>query len=87
VFVLSYGLWQRRFDGSPKAIGSTLQTDGRDSVVIGMMSLEFLFPTRDTEFWEPYSVLPNWNQIQSRRFTNFWGVIGRLRPSVPLAAA
>ena len=87
VVVLSNGLWRRRFGAAPAAIGSALQIEGRDSTVIGVMPAEFQFPTKDTEFWEPYSVLPDWQQIQSRRFTNFWRVIGRLRPGVPRASA
>lgn len=87
VVVLSYGLWQRRFGGSPGAIGRLLQIEGRNSLVIGVMPAQFQFPTKDTQFWEPYSTLPNWREVQMRRFTNFWRVIGRLRRGVTPEAA
>ena len=37
VAVLSYGLWQQRFRGSPAIIGQTIMLDGVSTEVIGVM--------------------------------------------------
>jgi hypothetical protein len=44
IVLLSHGLWLRRFGGSPEAIGKTLQIDGMNSQVIGVMPRLFSFP-------------------------------------------
>ena len=38
VAVVSFRLWQRRFGGDPRAIGTTIRLDGRDFVVVGVAS-------------------------------------------------
>jgi hypothetical protein len=57
VFVLGYGLWQRRFGGDPGVIGRVLDvgleldevcSSGR---IVGVMPEGFAFPSRDTELW------------------------------------
>lgn len=42
VAVLSYGFWQRRFAGSPRALGTTLLIDGVTYTVIGVTRREFV---------------------------------------------
>src|SRR5262245_58192430 len=43
--VLSHRLWQRRFGGDPKIVGSALKTDDGAVTVIGVMPPEFKFPS------------------------------------------
>ena len=87
VVLLSYGLWQRRFGGSPDVIGRTLEMDGGNSRVIGVMPADFRFPTKDVQLWEPITVWQNWPEVKAGRRINLWKVIGRLKADVRLGEA
>src|SRR5262249_47194599 len=39
--ILSWGFWQRRFGGDPKAIGQSLIINGRSHTIVGVMAAEF----------------------------------------------
>ncbi|HUH62346.1 MAG TPA: ABC transporter permease [Terracidiphilus sp.] len=88
VAVLSYGLWQSHFGGSPDAIGQTIQLDGVASRVIGVMPEVFQFPAADSALWAPITSNPHWadptiliNDGQhSRGFYARWQAVARLRP-------
>jgi predicted permease len=84
VVVLSYGLWQRRFAGSPEALGSDLIMDGRKLRVIGVMPASFQYPFADTQVWEPITVHPYWTtrDRESPRTSSVWYALGRVRPEI-----
>jgi len=83
VAILSYGLWQRRFAGSPAALGQTLKLNEELYTVIGVMPADFQFPER-SDIWTPLTMnLQNWQQ----RGGHYLGGIGRLKPGSSLAAA
>ncbi len=44
--ILSYGLWKRRYGGSPDLVGKTIRVDGDNFTVVGIMPREFHW-----EFW------------------------------------
>ena len=48
--VLSNQLWTERLNGSPTAVGQTIQIDGRASVVVGVASEGFDSP-QGARFW------------------------------------
>jgi len=83
--VISYGLWQRRFGGSPHVIGRAMTLNDSPYVVIGVMPREFYFmPARDIDIWMPAS-FPPW-----MRTANAWhaaNVVARLKPAVTLEQA
>ena len=93
VAVVSYGLWQRRFGGSPDAIGKTIEIDGdansykkgpRTVRVVGVMPEGFYFPNKDIQVWEPATVYWRWARESTERFSSDvrrWGVVGRLSAS------
>ena len=59
VVVISHGLWQRRFGGSPDVVGRTITLNDSPYEVIGVMPREFYFmPARDIDIWMPTVVLP-----------------------------
>jgi predicted permease len=82
VVVISHGLWQRRFGGSPDIVGRKISLDDEPYEVIGVMPQGFYFmPSREIEAWMPAS-FPAWMR---RNFT--WHdaqIIARLKPGVTL---
>jgi putative ABC transport system permease protein len=59
VVVLSYGLWQRKFGGNPKVIGSALSLGNEPYTIIGVVGREFRTDPETDLFvpfqFEPYS--------------------------------
>jgi putative ABC transport system permease protein len=86
VVVLSYALWQRRFGASRDAIEKTLEIDGERFQVIGVMPAGFYFPTKDVQLWQPATFVGLTlapavrDRIWTSRFSDWWRVVGRLRP-------
>jgi len=84
VVVISYGLWQRRFGGSPDAIGRTIILNDIPHEIVGVMPREFYFlPARDIDVWMPtaFSGLINnwgWHDLNC---------VARLKPGVTLTQA
>ena len=63
VVVISYHLWQTRFQGDPKIIGKTQRLDNVVYTIIGVMPEGFYgtFVGRVIEFWVPVSMLETLN--------------------------
>jgi predicted permease len=82
VVILTYGFWQRRFGGDPKAIGQTLQLNGRPFSVIGVMPRDFRF------FYAPDLFAPlALDPASSSRDFEYLVAVGRLKPGISLAQA
>jgi predicted permease len=90
VVVLSHGLWQRQFGGSPDVVGQELRIDGIAAKVIGVMPETFQFPAADSRFWAPITTNRYWGDpavtindgYHSRGFYARWQVIARLKEGV-----
>jgi len=85
VVVISHGLWQRRYGGSPDIIGRKISLNDEAYEVIGVMPRNFYFlPSRELDIWMPAS-FPSWMR------TNFtWHdaqIVARLKPGVTLQQA
>src|SRR5262245_47010146 len=78
VVVLSHRLWLRLFEGSPSALGRTLELNGRPHTVIGVMPPRFGWYGNQA-FWLPLS--------PARTDLPFTIPIVRLKPGVTSAAA
>jgi Acidobacterial duplicated orphan permease len=60
VVMISYGLWQRRYGGSPDVLGRKIDVNDTPYEVIGVLPREFYFlPARDIDLWMPAS-FPAW---------------------------
>jgi predicted permease len=85
VFVMSHGLWQRRFGGASDIVGRRISVNDEAYEVIGVMPQTFYFmPSHDIEMWMPASFPPN----MRRNFT--WHdaeIVARLKPGVSLEQA
>jgi putative ABC transport system permease protein len=84
VAVISYGLWQRRFGGQPAAIGSPILMNGNRYEIIGVMPRDFVFRSRDVDYWIPMSFSSAAAAVRTSHFLN---VVARLAPGVTLDAA
>ena len=90
VIVLSYGLWRRRFGGSPDVLEQRMRVGGESLQVIGVMPETFQMPASDSEFWAPITTNHYWadpaananDGRHSRGFYARWQAIGRLKPDV-----
>lgn len=87
VIVLSHALWQRRFAGSPTAIGGVLEIDGTPWRVIGVMPSSVQFPSSDIQFWEQLTAFQRWRNVERERYSDWGRVVGRLKPSVSVGSA
>jgi len=82
VVVLSHRLWQRRFGGSPAAIGSTTTVNGRPFTIVGVMPPSFDYPGPRYELWAPLPLPRSADLPPANRSAHYLQVIGRLKPSV-----
>ena len=94
ICVMSYALWQRRFAGDRSLIGKTIELNGQQFTVIGVMPPQFhgTFGFGGPGVWIPFSmhnqVLTGFvkENFRDRRFMNTVAV-GRLKPGISLATA
>ncbi len=86
--VLSYDLWQRRFNSDPKIINQSLVIGSQPTTVLGVMPEGFKFPVgaRQVDFWMPLiSSIPP--AARTARGAVYLGLFARLKPNVTLAQA
>ncbi|HTB14769.1 MAG TPA: ABC transporter permease [Bryobacteraceae bacterium] len=84
VAVISHDLWQRAFAGDPNIVGRTIQIEGTNASVVGVMPQTFSFPPGDLdppEIWTPMQLPP---PNPNRRGSHFLFLVGRLKPGVSL---
>ena len=81
VVVLSYGFWQRRFNGDASMVGRTMRLDGRETTVIGIMPRDFEYPLfwGTIDLWRPFAAPAEQRQ---NRGNNFLREFARLKPGV-----
>ena len=75
--VIGYGLWQKLFGGSPKALGATIRVEGHPLTVIGVAPPGLDYPNK-TVVWTAGAFYPG---------NDAWVVIGRLKSGTSLARA
>lgn len=84
VVVLSYALWQRRFNGDPSIVNRNITLNGESHTVVGVMPRTFFFPQRETELWVPWAME---SDQASGRGDHYLGVVARLKPEVTIERA
>src|SRR5437867_1219506 len=92
VLVLSHGLWQRRFAGDPRVVGSKVAGGDELFTIVGVMPREFDFP-QGAELWTPVGPAldadrrrSNWTPAFLRSLGVLY-VVGRLKGGVTPEAA
>lgn len=83
VILLGYSLWQERFGGDPNVLGRTLDINGRQRTVIGVMPRDFDYPSQSA-LWGPLPLDP---QTTARRDLHSLRVIARLKDGLTLDQA
>jgi putative ABC transport system permease protein len=85
VVILTYGAWQRRFQGDPNVIGRRLSIDRQPTIVIGVLPKNFAYlESSKMELYVP-KVL---DTAQARvRDIAWYHVVGRMKPGVTLEQA
>jgi len=82
--ILSHGLWQRRYAGDTGIVGKTIRLENIPHTVVGVMSSEFQYPTRDVQIWTPLTINPE--DFQTR--TGYGHLtVARLKPGVTVLHA
>jgi putative ABC transport system permease protein len=81
VVILSYGLWQRRFGGNPKVIGSSLSLGNEPYTIIGVLAQDFASDP-EADIWLPFQFEP----VSSNQ-GHFFQAVGMLKPGITLAQA
>ena len=82
--ILSHGLWQRRYAGDTGIVGKAIRLENIPHTVVGVMSPEFQYPTRDIQIWTPLTINPA--DFQTRTGYGHLAV-ARLRPGITLEQA
>ncbi|HET7570534.1 MAG TPA: ABC transporter permease [Gammaproteobacteria bacterium] len=86
VAVLSYAFWQHTFNGNRSAVGRSVELDGEQYRVIGVMPKGFAFPDNQVSLWVPY-YFPPFPPGSKTKCRTCWGnkrVIGRLKPGASI---
>jgi predicted permease len=83
--IVSRSFWMTRLAGDPTIVGRSLNLDGADYQVVGVMPQGFAFPSADVDLWVPLVIDPT-------NVGAYWGaggvsVVGRLRPEATLDTA
>jgi putative ABC transport system permease protein len=86
--VLSYDLWQRRFNGNPGIINQNLIIGSHPTTVLGVMPQGFKFPVgaRQVDFWMPLTSSIS-APGRAARGAVYLALFGRLKPNLSLAQA
>src|SRR5690348_12282839 len=82
--ILSYGYWQRKFGGSPSAIGRTIIVDGKPRQIIGVLPQSFHFLDQP----DPALLAPDQldrSKVMLGQYS--YNAVARLKPGVTIAAA
>jgi putative ABC transport system permease protein len=83
VVLLSYDVWQTRFNADPSIVGKSIRANGEPMTIVGVMPEKFRFPFQQ-QIWLPLRLDP----LKTKRGQGTTlEVFGRLRPGVSLAQA
>lgn len=82
--ILSYGYWQKRFGGSPSAMGQSLNIDGKPREIIGVLPARFHFlDWRESSLFLPLK----WDRNKTFLGNFSYEGLARLKPGVTIEQA
>jgi len=88
--VISYGLWQSRFQGSSQVLGSKILLDRKPFIVIGVMPRNFEFPLvpgqlNKAQLWVPMSFTHDEVTVGAASWS--FSMVGRLKTGISAVQA
>jgi hypothetical protein len=83
VVVLGHGLWTSVFGADPSVHGRSIERNGSQWDVIGVMPAGYDFPTPETDVWVAYRLDPASENFGGHHI----GAIARLAPGATIASA
>src|SRR5262249_13571600 len=84
VALISEGLWRRRFGADPDFAGRSVQLEGENFTVVGVLPASFKFPEK-VDLWLPFSfTAADWKNDRQHYYVES---VGRLRPGITVAQA
>jgi predicted permease len=81
--VLSYRVWQRRFAGRPDVVGQTVQVDGQQTQILGVMPEGFGLLDNSSDAWFTFGFEPAPGQETQHNLR----ALARLKPGVSMTEA
>ncbi|HZO55379.1 MAG TPA: ABC transporter permease [Bryobacteraceae bacterium] len=84
--ILSYSLWQRRFQSNPNVVGTSITINGIATTIVGVMPESFDFSSTFSPGTRAEIFLPAITDAM-RTWGNIFSFIGRLKPGVSIAQA
>lgn len=81
VVILSYRLWDQRYNRNPNVLGHPVRINGQTATIIGIMPKGFSFP-QNQDLWLPMTPFPGRGHSGS-----IWYVLGRLADGVSVETA
>jgi putative ABC transport system permease protein len=85
VIVISYEFWQARLGGRSDILGSTINANGRQRTVVGVMPPRFTIEGQKADFYIPYGW--TWEGLRGSPGRGSSHAIARLRDGVTIAQA
>lgn len=82
--VLSHGMWQAQFGGSPSAIGRLIMLDAKPYRIVGVAPPRFRFPA-SAQAWTPLVLSPE--RLQQRGMNMNLSLCARLKDGITMAQA
>jgi putative ABC transport system permease protein len=80
--LLSYGGWQRLFQGDPRVLGREVRIDGIPRTIVGVLPSDFIAPTGNALFYFAMDLGPVVANPVTVRRAQWLGVVARLNPGV-----
>lgn len=86
VVMLTWSLFQRRFNGDPSIVGKQIRLDTKPFIVVGVLPKWFTYPDTKTQLWVPYAATfqPSELEVHDNHQSL---VVARLKPGVSAETA
>jgi predicted permease len=84
VVVISHAVWQTHFAGARDILTRTVQLNGIEHTIVGVMPAGFAFAERDTALWKPFAFSP---AATANRDDRQLATVARLAPGITLEQA